>query len=152
RTIGSEFMARFRHEGFNVVVAHAFIHSTELDLKTGRRDLVPLTPRHTATFDFLWEREGKGRIGLEGYYIGRQRLDDNPYRTRSIPYWIFGILFERRFGAMRNFLTAEDRASLQEPRSAGLARPTQNFGGRGPVDGWPPLEGRVINGGVPFGF
>ena len=152
RTIGSEFMARFRHEGFNVVVAHTFIHSTELDLKIGRRDLVPLTPRHTATFDFLWEREGKGRIGLEGYYIGRQRLDENPYRTHSIPYWIFGILLERRFGAMRVFLNAEDLADFRQTRYDPLVRPTQNFDGRWTVDAWSPLEGRVINGGVRFGF
>jgi hypothetical protein len=52
----------------------------------GTRRLVPLTPKQTATFDFLWEHEGNGRIGLEAYYIGEQQLERNPYRTRSIPY------------------------------------------------------------------
>jgi len=33
-----------------------------------------------------------------------------------------------------------------------LVRPTQNFDGRWTVDAWSPLEGRVINGGVRFGF
>jgi len=145
-------MARFRYKGFNLVVAHTFTNSSELDLKTGQRDLVPLTPRHTATFDLLWEREGKGRIGLEGYYIGRQRLDENPYRTHSIPYWIFGILLERRFGAMRVFLNAEDLADFRQTRYDRLVRPTQNFDGRWTVDAWSSLEGRVINGGVRFGF
>src|SRR5262249_54272339 len=103
RTTGSEFMARFRHEGFNVVVAHKFNHATDFDCEIVRGGLVPLTPMHTATFDFQWDREGKGRIGLERYYIGRQPLDENPYRAHSIPSWIFGIPLDRRFGAMRVF-------------------------------------------------
>jgi hypothetical protein len=34
-------------------------------------------------------------MGVEVFYTGSQRLDDNPYRTESIPYWIFGFLAER---------------------------------------------------------
>jgi iron complex outermembrane receptor protein len=152
RTAGSEILARFRTGDLNLVVAHTFTHSTELDFQTGARNLVPLTPKHTATVDFLWEEEGKGRIGLEGYYTGRQRLEYNPYRNESIPYWVFGALFERRFGDVRLFVNAENLADFRQTRYDPLVRPTPNFDGRMTVDAWSPLEGRVINAGLRFGF
>ena len=31
----------------------------------------------------MWEREDVGRVGLELYYTGRQRLEENPYRDAS---------------------------------------------------------------------
>jgi iron complex outermembrane receptor protein len=152
RTVGTDVLARVLFGEFNVVFGHTYIRSTEIDLDTGNRRLVPLTPKQTATFDFLWEQEGKGRIGLEGYYTGEQQLDHNPYRTHSIPYWVFGVLLERRFGAVRVFANGENLADFRQTRYEPLVRPTQNFDGRWTVDAWSPLEGRVINAGVRFGF
>jgi iron complex outermembrane receptor protein len=152
RTVGTDVLARVLFGEFNVVLGHTYIRSTEIDLDTGNRRLVPLTPKQTATFDFLWEQEGKGRIGLEGYYTGEQQLDHNPYRTHSIPYWVFGVLLERRFGAVRVFANGENLADFRQTRYEPLVRPTQNFDGRWTVDAWSPLEGRVINAGVRFGF
>jgi len=152
RTIGTEFLARFRAGDFNLILTHTFVHSTEMDLKSGERQLVPLTPRYTAGIDLLWEREGRGRIGLEAFYTGQQHLEDNPYRTKSIPYWVFGVLLERRFGPLRVFLNGEDLADFRQTRYEPLVRPSQNFDGRWTVDSWSPLEGRVINGGVRFSF
>jgi outer membrane receptor for ferrienterochelin and colicins len=152
RTAGSEILASFRAGDINMVIAHTYTRSSELDFQTGARNLVPLTPKHTATFDFLWEQEGKGRFGLEGYYTGSQRLEYNPYRDHSIPYWVFGVLFERRFGALRFFINGENLADFRQTRYDPLVRPTQNFDGRWTVDAWSPLEGRVINAGVRFGL
>lgn len=152
RTAGSEVLARLLFDDLNIVVAHTFTHSSELDLASGKRNLVPLTPKHTATFDFLWEQEGKGRIGLEAYYTGRQRLEYNPYRAESIPYWVFGALFERRFGHARFFVNAENLADFRQTRYDPLVRQTPNFDGRWTVDAWSPLEGRVINAGIRFGL
>jgi len=152
RTVGTDVLVRVLSGEFNIVLGHTFIRSTEIDLDKGNRRLVPLTPRQTATFDFLWEHEGKGRIGLEGYYTGEQQLEHNPYRTHSRPYWIFGVLLERRFGASRVFLNAENLADFRQTRYDPLLRPTQNFDGRWTVDAWSPLDGRVINAGVRFGF
>ena len=152
RTVGTDVLARILAGEFNIVFGHTFIRSTEIDLDTGTRRLVPLTPKQTATVDFLWEKEGKGRIGLEGYYIGEQQLEHNPYRARSIPYWIFGVLLERRLGTARVFFNAENLADFRQTRYEPLVRPTQNFDGRWTVDAWSPLEGRVINAGIRFGF
>jgi outer membrane receptor for ferrienterochelin and colicins len=152
RTAGSEVLARLIFDDLNIVVAHTFTRSTELDLASGTRNLVPLTPKHTATFDLLWEQEGKGRIGLEGYYTGRQRLEYNPYRSESIPYWVFGALFERQFGMVKFFVNGENLADFRQTRYDPLVRPTPNFDGRWTVDAWSPLEGRVINAGIRFGL
>jgi hypothetical protein len=40
----------------------------------------------------VWEKESFGRIGVEGYYTGKQRLEENPYRPTSRAYFLFGFL------------------------------------------------------------
>jgi outer membrane receptor for ferrienterochelin and colicins len=52
----------------------------------------------------MWEKERAGRIGVEWYYTGHQRLEDNPYRSRSVAYVSIGFLIERRLGPIRLFL------------------------------------------------
>ncbi len=152
RTVGSEFFARIRGDDFSLVLTHAFVHSTEFDVKDRQRRLVPLTPDHTAGIDLLWEKEKRIRIGIEAFYTGRQQLDDNPYRSESKPYWVFGILIERQFGPARIFLNAEDLADFRQTRYDPLVRPSPSFDGRQTVDAWSPLEGRAINAGIRFGF
>ena len=49
-----------------------YLRSTEPDPETGARREVPLNPQHSAGIDFLWEIEGRARIGLEAFYTGRQ--------------------------------------------------------------------------------
>jgi iron complex outermembrane receptor protein len=152
RTIGSEFLARFRRGDLNLVLTHTYVHSTELDRDTGVRDLAPLTPRGTAGIVGMWEKEAKGRIGVEVFYTGRQRLDENPYRTESPSYWIVGLLVERPLGPVRLFVNAENLTNVRQTRYDPLVRPTRNFDGRWTVDAWAPLEGRVLNGGLRFAF
>ena len=131
-------------------MTHTFVHSTEIAPQESERRPVPLTPRHTAGLVGMWEKEGRGRVGIEIFYTGRQRLDDNPYRNESRPYWIVGMLIERRVGPVRFFLNAENITNIRQTRYDRLVRPTRHFDGRWTVDAWAPLEGRVINGGVRF--
>src|SRR5262245_1652455 len=51
----------------------------------------------------MWEKKGVARIGVECYYTGRQRLEENPYRSFSEPYVSVGLLAERRIGPVRVF-------------------------------------------------
>jgi iron complex outermembrane receptor protein len=152
RTAGSEFLTRIRREPLGIVFTHTFVHSTEIDIHSGTRRRVPLTPRHTAGLVGMWEDETRGRVGLEVFYTGRQMLDDNPYRSHSDPYWIFGVLAERRFGIVRLFLNLENLGNVRQTRYDRLVRPQRNFEGRWTVDAWAPLEGRVINGGMRINF
>ena len=94
----------------------------------------------------------QGRVGIEVFYTGQQRLDDNPYRTESRPYWILGVLAERRFGPVRLFINGENLTDTRQTRYDSLLRPQRHVDGRWTVDAWAPLDGRVINGGVRLRF
>jgi iron complex outermembrane receptor protein len=152
RTIGTELMARYRRGHFNFIATHTFTHSTEIDPGSGAREALELTPQHTAGFDAMWEDKDKGRVGFEVYYTGRQRLDDNPYRTESIPYVVFGLLVERKFGPLRIFLNTENLSDVRQTKHDPLVLPQPLPDGRRAVDAWSPLDGRAINGGFRYSF
>jgi outer membrane receptor for ferrienterochelin and colicins len=152
RTMGTELLARFRQGHFNIVATHTYVHSTEIDKTSGMRGLVPLTPKYTAGFDTMWEDPEWGRIGFEGYYVGWQRLEDNPYRAESLPYWVFGVLFERRLGPFRIFVNAENVGDVRQTRHDPLVLPQELPDGRRTVEAGGPLEGRVLNAGLRYRF
>jgi iron complex outermembrane receptor protein len=152
RTRGTELLARYHVEGIHVTATHVFMRSTEPHPETGVRRDVPLTPRHTVGLVAAWEQEGQGRIGAEFYYTGRQEIDENPYRTTSEPHVIVGFLIERRFGAARVFLNAENILDTRQTRHDRLPLPAQSPDGRWITDVWAPLEGRSFNAGVRWAF
>jgi outer membrane receptor for ferrienterochelin and colicins len=168
RTWGGELLARLVHElsgdeapVIRITGAYTFLRSTECDPDTSRtvacaRREVPMTPRHAAGVVASLEQEGKSRIGLELYYTGRQRLDDNPYRDESKPYLIIGLLgeraFETRAGVARVFLNLENLTNVRQTRYDPLLLPSRGPGGRWTTEAWTDLSGFTVNGGVRFGF
>ena len=152
RTAGTELLLRYRRGHFNLVANHTYTYSTEIDRGSGARTSVALTPRHTAGFDAMWEDKDKGRVGFEVYYTGRQRLEDNPYRNASVPYVLFGILVERRFGPLRAFLNAENLGDFRQTQHDPLPPPQPLPDGRRAVDAWAPIDGRAINAGIRYAF
>lgn len=148
RTWGSEALGRYRAGPLQAIVTYAYTRSRELDIETNVRREVPLTPRHYAALDVMVERERWGRAGLEVYYVGRQSLEDNPYREEGRAHVIVGALLEKRFTRFRLFVNAEDLGDVRQTRFDPLVRPTRHLDGRWTVDAWAPLDGRVVNGGV----
>ena len=113
-----------------------------------------LTPRHTVGLDAAWDwgpREA-WHFGVEWYFTGRQRLEANPYRDESVPYSIFGVLATRRIGRVLLFVNGENLTDVRQTNWDPLLRPSRGVDGRWTVDGWAPLDGRTINGGVRFNF
>jgi outer membrane receptor for ferrienterochelin and colicins len=151
-TRGMEMVAAFRREEFAVVGTYTFVHATEPDVITSARAETALTPAHSAGLVLMWEREDAGRVGVEIYYTGRQRLEDNPYRSASPSYVYFGAMAERRFGKVRLFVNTENLADRRQTRFDSLVRPSRRYDGRWTVDAWGPLEGRTLNAGLRFGF
>ena len=100
----------------------------------------------------MWEREAWGRVGLECYLTGRQRLEDNPYRSQSAAYVLFGGMVERRFGKLRVFANAENLGNVRQSAWDPVLRRSRATDGRWTVDSWAPLDGRVINVGVRVAF
>jgi iron complex outermembrane receptor protein len=89
---------------------------------------------------------------VEWFYTGRQRLEANPFRDESVPFTTIGLLAERAFGKVRVFVNVEDLNNVRLPQYHPLIRPSQGADGRWTVDGWAPLDGRNINGGIRVKF
>jgi iron complex outermembrane receptor protein len=151
RTRGTEFIARRHVEGFDIILSHMYLWSTEPRPDgTGRRE-TPLNPRHSATFDLLREI-GPARIGFEVFYTGRQSLDDNPYRTTGFAHVLFGGLVDWGIGRSRVFVNVENLGDVRQTRENPLVRPSRTVDGRWTVDAWAPLDGRTLNAGVRWRF
>jgi outer membrane receptor for ferrienterochelin and colicins len=148
--IGSELLATLRREPFALTGTYTYVRAREYDAATVTD--VPLTPRHSAGVVGVIEKEDTGRIGIEVYYTGEQRLEANPYADRSERYLIVGVLGERQFGRLRVFLNGENLTGVRQTKWQPLALPSRAVDGRMTVDAWAPLEGRNINGGVRVRF
>ena len=147
---GVELLGTWRRAPFSATATYTYVNARErLD---GTRVSVALTPRHSAGLVGMWERADRGRIGLEWYYTGEQRLEANPYRERSAPYVLFGALVERRIGRYRLFINAENLGDVRQTDWDPLIRPARGADGRWTVDAWAPLDGRVVNGGIRVAF
>jgi iron complex outermembrane receptor protein len=147
---GVELLATLRREPFAATATYTYVRSREAS--NGRLEETPLTPRHSAGLVGMWESEDAGRVGIELYYTGTQRLEVNPYRTESRPYVIVGALAERKIGRLRLFVNAENLGNVRQTHWDPLVRPAQGVDGRWTVDAWAPLDGRAINGGVRVTF
>jgi outer membrane receptor for ferrienterochelin and colicins len=152
RTWGTELLARYHSGSVHLTATHVYTRSTEGEPDGAGRWEVPLTPRHTAGVVGAWEDEGRGRVGAEVYFTGRQSLEDNPYRSTSEPHWILGFLLERRFGPARFFVNLENVLDTRQTAYDRLVLPSRSMEGEWITDVWAPLEGRAINGGVRLTF
>lgn len=153
RTWGGELLARYRREPWHLTASYTYTRSTESDPDApALRREVALTPRHSLGVVGMWEEEGRTRVGVEMYVTGRQALHENPYRTASEPYVVFGLLAERRVGRARLFINFENFTDVRQTEYDRLVLPARAPDGRWTTDAWTPLEGRVINGGMRFEF
>lgn len=147
---GVELLGTFRPAPFALTGSYTYVRARETH--AGREVDVPLTPRHSAGIVAMAESEDAGRIGLELYYTGRQRLDADPYRAHSRPYLIVGLLVERRVGRFRLFLNGENLTDARQTKWSPFFRPAPSADGRVTVDAWAPLDGRTVNGGIRIRF
>ena len=151
RTTGTELIGRLHKEDVDIILTHMFVWSTESNLEEGGLREVPLNPRHTASFDLVW-KFGSSQIGVEAFYSGRQALEDNPYRTKSDDYILWGFLFMHRVGAAILYVNTENLSDVRQTRYDPLLRSQPLRDGRWSTDVWAPLEGRTINAGLRFRF
>ena len=178
RTWGTELLARLVRElgdanesadreseeppTVRVTGTYTLLRSTECDpdlfseaAACVRRE-VPLNPRHSAGVVAAIEQHERGRLGLELYYVGRQTLEENPYRSVSLPYVVVGLLGERAFatrlGVARVFVNLENIGNVRQTRFDPLRLPVRGPGGRWATDAWTELTGFTANGGVRVAF
>ncbi|MET3712639.1 iron complex outermembrane receptor protein [Sphingomonas trueperi] len=152
RTRGAELLLRYRWDAITLTGSYVHTNAEEPNPDGFGRRTVPLTPRDTAGLTAVWEKPGRGRLGLEAYYTGLQGLEDNPYRTLSRPYVELGAMGELVLGNVSLFVNAENLLNFRQTRYNPLLLPTRAPDGAWTVDAWGPLEGRTINGGVRLRF
>ncbi|HEV8318605.1 MAG TPA: TonB-dependent receptor, partial [Vicinamibacterales bacterium] len=111
---GLEVLGTLEREPLEIAATYTYVRSRESE--RGLRVDVPLTPRHSLAAVAIVELEGRGRVGIEGYYTGRQRLEENPYRSVAPGYVIMGALAELRFGRLRLFVNAENLTDKRQSR------------------------------------
>ena len=146
RNVGVEFLGTLRKASLSATASYTYVRSRQFEF--GQRVDTPLTPRHSFGIVGMWEKENVGRIGVESYYTGHQRLEENPYRAESRAYVLFGFLAEKTFGRFRLFVNVENLTNVRQTRWDPLLRPNRAVDGRWTVDAWAPLDGRVLNGGI----
>ncbi len=152
RTRGVELVARYRWDAFTLTGNYVHVVATEPDPEFSGRRRIPRLPRNTAGIVAMWEEHGRGRIGLEAYYTGRQTLEENPYRSVSRPYVELGALAEMVLGPVRLFVNAENILNVRQTKFDPLVRTSRAPDGRWTVDAWAPTDGFVMNGGVRLMF
>ena len=148
--VGLELLATLRRAPFALTTTYTYVRARET--VRGAVEDVPQTPRHSAGVVGMWEAEDVGRVGIEWYYTGRQRLEENPSRTVSQPYVSVGLLAEKQIRRIRMFVNGENLTGVRQTRWDPLLRDRRSADGRWTVDAWAPLDGRNINGGVRFLF
>ena len=130
------------------------MHARKLPLvenADGGRD-VALTPQHSGGVLATAGSDRHGRIGARVSFTGTQRLDANPYRSRSEDYVLTGLFAERQFGRWRVFVNADNVSDVRQTNWDPLVRPARDVDGRWTVDAWAPLRGRAINAGIRASF
>jgi outer membrane receptor for ferrienterochelin and colicins len=140
-------LLRYRWDALTVTGSYVYVDSTEPDPSGAGRRVTPVTPRHTAGMVAMWEEHGKGRLGLEAYYTGRQQLDGNPYRSEGKPYLEVGLLGEVVLGDVRLFLNLENILDVRQTNYDRMVLPRRGPAGAWTVDAWAPADGFVVNGG-----
>lgn len=152
RTHGAEALLRYRFGEVTLTGSYVYTASSEPDPNGPDRRDIPLTPKHSASLVAVWERENVGRLGFESYFTGHQSLDDNPYRTRSKPYLLLGVMGERRFGNISLFVNVENLLDTRQSKTDPMLRPRRASDGSWTVDAWGPTDGRVANAGLRVRF
>jgi iron complex outermembrane receptor protein len=149
-TLGLELLGTFRAAPYALTGTYTLVRSREPE--AGRRVESALTPPHSIGLVGIWEKEAIGRVVIEYYFTGTQRLEANPYRRRSKAYSIVGVLAERKIGPIKVFVNGENLTGVRQTTLDPLVRPSQAVDGRWTVDAWAPLDGRTFNGGIRYAF
>lgn len=147
RAPGAETLIRRVIGPLQLIASWSYLDVSEATASGARQDAA-LVPRHSGELAGILESDKRGRVGVELGYVGRQSLDDDPYRRVSEPYFELNALGEIRFGDTAIFLNAIDLTNVRQTRFDPLIRPTLGPGGNPITDVWGPLEGRIFNLGV----
>lgn len=107
------------------------------------KPLLPLLPKHKLNLTLMYEKEDNFKLGLEGYYTGRQYLY-NGWPTPA--YWEFGFMAQKTVKQFSVFINFENFTDQRQSRYKTVANPPHNNPSFDDI--WNHTEGFVMNGGI----
>ncbi|MEP6675985.1 MAG: TonB-dependent receptor, partial [Ferruginibacter sp.] len=109
---------------------------------TGNRYL-PLLPKSKLNLSLMYEKEDNFKIGLEGYFTGRQYLYNG---TQSPSFWEFGASAQKTFNKISLFINFENFTDQRQSKYKAVVNPP--YYNPAFDDIWNHSEGFVVNGGI----
>lgn len=142
QSAGFETNARFIFkEHFKLFLGYTFT-DTKAKYLTGNQFL-PLVPKNKLNSALIYEKEGVIKLGLEGYFTGRQYLSDG---SQTPAFEELGFMAEKIFNKFSLYINFENFTDTRQSRYKNVVNgshlePTFD-------EIWTHTEGFVFNGGV----
>jgi outer membrane receptor for ferrienterochelin and colicins len=140
-TKGGETNVKVTYGDFKLFVGYTYadVNNHFDNLKSS----LPLTANHRLNNVLMYEVEDKWKLGLEAYYVSRQKLNDG---STGMPYWLTGFMVEKILEKVSVYVNFENFTDTRQTKfgaiyTGTLASPTFK-------DVYAPLEGFVVNGGI----
>ena len=140
---GLETNVRIGYEAFKLYAGYSLVDTRRRYAGEEYNSPIPLTAKHRVNLVAVYELEGKFRLGLEAYYNGRKALSTGEF---SSPFWLMGIMGERRWKHFSIFANLENIGNIRQDRYGPVVLPPVAQPSFREV--WAPLEGFVANGGI----
>ena len=104
---------------------------------------MPLVPKHKLNTALIYEKEDVIKLGLEGYFTGRQYLSNG---TRTPAFKELGFMAEKLFEKFSLFINFENFTDTRQSRYKNVV----NGSHLAPTfdEIWTHTEGFVVNGGI----
>ena len=141
-TMGFETNAKLIYKRFFKLFLGYTFTDTKAKYLAGNQFL-PLVPRGKMNAALIYEKEGFLKLGLEGYFTGRQYLS-NGYRTPSFSE--FGFMAEKVFSKFSLYVNFENFTDTRQSKYKNVVNGnhlTPTFD-----EIWNHTEGFVFNGGI----
>jgi outer membrane receptor for ferrienterochelin and colicins len=139
---GLETNVRVGYEHVQLYVGYSLVDTQRRYAGEDYNSPIPLTAKHRVNLVGVYELEGKLRVGLEAYYIGRKPLSTG---ETSRAYWLLGLMGERRWQHFSLFANVENLLNIRQDRYQAVVLPPVARPSFREV--WAPLDGTVVNGG-----
>lgn len=139
---GFETNAKFIYkENFKLFLGYTFT-DTKAKYLTGNQFL-PLVPKNKLNSALIYEKEGVIKLGLEGYFTGRQYLSNG---IQTPAFSEFGFMAEKIFKKFSLYINFENFTDTRQSRYKNVV----NGSHLNPTfdEIWTHTEGFVVNGGI----
>lgn len=140
-TKGIETNAKITYNDFKLFIGYTY---ADVNQHTGSTSTAyPLVSKHRLNNVLMYEVEDEWKIGAEGYYFSKQRLNDGAIGKS---YWTAGLMAEKLWERFSIFVNFENFTNTRQTKFDTIYTGTITD----PVfrDIYAPVDGFVINGGI----